>query len=109
MFSGKIKKIVCLFLFLALNPVPQSFGQDISVTATVNKNRLTLEDILQLSIIIQGTQNTPPPELPSLSDFRVVSAGTSSSTQYINTQRSVSITHNYRLTPMKPGLIERQA
>ena len=103
MFSGKIKKIVCLFLFLALNPVPQSFGQDISVTATVNKNRLTLEDILQLSIIIQGTQNTPPPELPSLSDFKVVSAGTSSSTQYINTQRSVSITHNYRLTPMNTG------
>ena len=103
MFSGKIKKIVCLFLFLALNPVSQSFGQDISVTATVDKNRLTLEDVLQLSIIIQGTQNTPPPELSSLPDFRVVSAGTSSSTQYINTQRSVSITYNYRLTPMNTG------
>ena len=103
MFSGKIKKIVCLFLFLALNPVSQSFGQDISVTATVDKSRLTLEDVLQLSIIIQGTQNTPPPELSSLPDFRVVSAGTSSSTQYINTQRSVSITYNYRLTPMNTG------
>jgi len=103
MFPGKIKKIVCLFLFLALNPVSQSFGQDISVTATVDKNRLTLEDVLQLSIIIRGTQNTPPPELSSLPDFRVVSAGTSSSTQYINTQRSVSITYNYRLTPMNTG------
>ncbi len=103
MFLGKIKKTICLFLFLALPSVPQSFGQDISVAATVNKNRLTMEDVLQLSIIIQGTQNTPPPKLPSLPDFRVVSAGTSSSTRYINTQRSVSITHNYRLTPMNTG------
>ncbi len=93
--------ILCLFLFLLLNPVAQ--GQEISVTATVDKNRLSLEDVLQLSIVIQGTQNTPPPELPSLPDFRVVSAGTSSSTQYINTQRSVSITYNYRLTPMNTG------
>ena len=92
---------LCLFLFLLLNPVAQ--GQEISVTATVDKNRLSLEDVLQLSIVIQGTQNTPPPELPSLPDFRVVSAGTSSSTQYINTQRSVSITYNYRLTPMNTG------
>ena len=92
---------LCLFLFLLLNPVAQ--GQEISVTATVDKNRLSLEDVLQLSIVIQGTQNTPPPELPSLTDFRVVSAGTSSSSQYINTQRSVSITYNYRLTPMNTG------
>ncbi len=92
---------LCLFLFLLLNPVAQ--GQEISVTATVDKNRLSLEDVLQLSIVIQGTQNTPPPELPTLPDFRVVSAGTSSSTQYINTQRSVSITYNYRLTPMNTG------
>jgi hypothetical protein len=92
---------LCLFLFLLLNPVAQ--GQEISVTATVDKNRLSLEDVLQLSIVIQGTQNTPPPKLPSLPDFRVVSAGTSSSTQYINTQRSVSITYNYRLTPMNTG------
>jgi hypothetical protein len=82
-----------------------SFASDISVTATVDKNSLTIEDVLRLSIIIQGTQNTPPPELPSLPSFRVATAGTSSSTQYINTQRSVSITHNYRLTPMKTGTI----
>lgn len=92
-----------LFLIPALNGT--CYGQNISVTATVDKNRLTLEDSLQLSIVVSGTQNTPPPELPSLPDFRVVSAGTSSSTQYINTQRSVSITYNYRLTPMNTGSI----
>jgi hypothetical protein len=105
LFATKLKHITSVLLFsvLSLSIVSQSFGQNVSVSATVNKNNLSLEDVLQLSIVIKGTQNTPPPELPSLPDFRVVSAGTSSSTQYINTQRTVSITHNYRLTPMNTG------
>ncbi len=97
-----LKKWLCLFLLLS-GFASQSFAQNVSVTATVDKNSLTLEDVLQLSIVIQGTQNTPPPELPPLPDFKVTSAGTSTSVQYINTQRSVSITHNYRLTPMNTG------
>ncbi len=104
-FKANRNALLFLFLFYVINPltVSQSFGQSITVTATVDKNRLTLEDTVQLSITVQGTQNTPPPELPALPDFRVISAGTSSSTQIINTQRSVSITHNYRLTPMNTG------
>ncbi len=105
MFSGVFKKVALFSLFMVPMLSTLSFGQNISVTATVDKNRLTLEDVLQLSIVIQGTQNTPPPELPSLPDFRITSAGTSSSTQYINTQRSVSITYKYRLTPMNTGTI----
>ena len=95
--------LLSFFLILAFSDI--SFGQNISVTATVDKNNLTLEDSLQLSIVIKGSKNTPPPQLPSLTDFRVTSAGTSSSTQYINSQRSVSITYNYRLTPMNTGTI----
>ena len=99
------RKIALLTLLLIPALSGMSFGQNISVTATVDKNQLTLEDVLQLSIVIRGTQNTPPPELPSLPDFRITSAGKSSSTQYINTQRSVSITYKYRLTPMNTGAI----
>jgi hypothetical protein len=80
-----------------------AYAADIQVLATVDRNQITLKDSLQLSITIQGTQNTPPPELPSLPDFRVTSSGTSSSTQIVNFKRSVSITHKYRLTPMNTG------
>ena len=99
------KKATLLSLFLILALSGLSYGESISVTATVDKNSLTLEDSLQLSIVIKGAKNTPPPQLPSLRDFRVSSAGTFSSTQYINTQRSVSIIHKYRLTPMNSGTI----
>jgi hypothetical protein len=92
-----------LFLLACMGLSSPAFAEDIQVLATVDRNQITLEDSLQLSITIQGTQNTPPPELPSLPDFRVITSGTSSSTQIVNFKRSVSITHKYRLTPMNTG------
>ena len=99
--SSKKSLIITLLIYTTLT-LP-AWGEEIKVLATVDRNEITLEDSLQLSITIQGTQNTPPPELPSLPDFRISSSGTSSSTQIINMKRSVSITHNYRLTPMNTG------
>ncbi|MEK9629796.1 MAG: BatD family protein [Nitrospinota bacterium] len=93
---------ILAFIIWLLLTAP-AFGDEIQVMATVDRNQITLEDSLNLSITIKGTQDTPPPELPPLPDFRVTSSGTSSSTQIINMSRSVSITHNYRLTPMSTG------
>jgi len=98
----KKKSIFPIFVFWSALTL-QAFGENIQVLATVDKNQITLEDSVQLSITIIGTQNTPPPELPSLPNFRITSGGTSSSTQIVNTERSISITHNYRLTPMNIG------
>ena len=98
----KKKSILPIFVFWSALTL-QAFGENIQVLATVDKNQITLEDSVQLSITIIGTQNTPPPELPSLPNFRITSGGTSSSTQIVNTERSISITHNYRLTPMNIG------
>jgi len=99
--SSKISLIISLLVFILLT-LP-AWGENIQVLATVDRNEITLEDSLQLSITIQGTQNTSPPELPSLPDFRISSSGTSSSTQIVNMKRNISITHNYRLTPMNTG------
>ena len=99
--SSKLFLIISLLVFILLT-LP-AWGGNVQVLATVDRNEITLEDSLQLSITIQGTQNTSPPELPSLPDFRISSSGTSSSTQIINMKRNISITHNYRLTPMNTG------
>jgi hypothetical protein len=96
-------KTALLFLILYMGLSSPTFAEDIQVLSTVDRNQITLEDSLQLSITIHGTQNTPPPELPSLPDFRITSSGTSSSTQIVNFKRSISITHKYRLTPMRTG------
>ena len=102
MIFFKKKSMLLVFVFwsaLTLN----AFGKNIQVLATVDRTQITLEDSIQLSVTIKGTQNTPPPELPSLPNFRITSGGTSSSTQIVNMERSISITHNYRLTPMNIG------
>ena len=100
-FSKPKSLLFILILWTALS-LP-AFGKDIQVVATVDRNQITLDDSVQLSVTIKGTQNTSPPELPALPDFRITSSGTSSSTQIINMERNVSITHNYRLTPMNTG------
>ena len=100
-FSKPKSLLFILILWTALS-LP-AFGKDVQVVATVDRNQITLDDSVQLSVTIKGTQNTFPPELPALPDFRITSSGTSSSTQIINMERSVSITHNYRLTPMNTG------
>ena len=102
MIFFKKKSMLLVFVFwsaLTLN----AFGENIQVLATVDRTQITLEDSIQLSVTIKGTQNTPPPELPSLPNFRITSGGTSSSTQIVNMERSISITRNYRLTPMNIG------
>ena len=98
----KKKSILPVFVFWSALTI-NAFGENIQVLATVDRTQITLEDSIQLSVTIKGTQNTPPPELPSLPNFRITSGGTSSSTQIINMERSISITHNYRLTPMNIG------
>ena len=57
------KLVLPLFIFWVSLALPV-FANDIQVLATVDRNQITLEDSLELSITIKGTQNTPPPELP---------------------------------------------
>ena len=88
------------FLFLALN---NAWSADIQVTASVDRKEITLEDSVNFSVVIEGTQSASPPELPPLDSFTVKARGSSSSFQIINGDRSSSITYNYILLPKKTG------
>ncbi|MFQ5481984.1 MAG: BatD family protein [Nitrospinaceae bacterium] len=75
----------------------------ISVAATVDKTHLSLEDTLELSVWVNGTEQSPPPLLPDLPDFQVEPRGTASSIKIINGNRQASLTFNYTLTPKRAG------
>ena len=94
--------IVSTLLFCILFPVI-SFPANIKLSASVDKNQLTLEDSIELSIKIDGVRNPPIPELPALSDFRVRPAGTQSSTKIFNSDMRVTTTHKYLLIPKNEG------
>ncbi|MDH3256995.1 MAG: BatD family protein [Nitrospinota bacterium] len=88
------------FLILAMGT---AWPADIQVTASVDKQELTLEDSVNFSIVVEGTQSAPPPELPLLDSFKVRNRGSSSSFQIINGDRSSSTTYNFTLLPKETG------
>ena len=92
------------FAFLLMtglaSPAPD---KEIKLIARVDKNKISLEDTIRLSITVNGLTNAPEPQLPPLPGFRVRSSSTSSSTQIINGQRNISVTYIYQLVPLKTG------
>ena len=90
---------ILIFIFIPVT----SFSSNIQLSASVDKNQLTIEDSIELSIKISGVRNPPIPKLPPLTDFKVRSTGTQSSTQIFNSDMQVSTTHKYLLTPKIEG------
>ena len=79
------------------------FSENIRMSASVDKNQLTMEDSIELSITIHGVRNPSKPKLAPLPDFQVRAAGTNSSTQIFNSDMRTSTTHKYLLIPKKLG------
>ena len=94
--------MISTFLIFIFTPIT-SFSSNIQLSASVDKNQLTIEDSINLSIKISGIRNPPTPKLPQLSDFIVRSTGTQSSTQIFNSNMQVSTTHKYLLIPKSEG------
>ena len=90
---------ILIFIFIPVT----SFSSNIQLSASVDKNQLTIEDSLELSIKISGVRNPPIPKLPPLTDFIVRSTGTQSSTRIFNSNMQVSTIHKYLLTPKIEG------
>ena len=78
-------------------------AEKIRVTASADKQKITLEDSLTLSITIEGGSKAPPPKLPPIPEFDIRSQGSSSSVQIINGLRSASMTYNFLLVPITTG------
>ncbi|MGV7220276.1 MAG: BatD family protein [Nitrospinales bacterium] len=92
----------CLIIFTALS----AYAEDVSVTASVDKTELTLEDSATLSIIVKGLKDIDPIPLPPIDGFKVHSRGKSSAVQIINGDMYSLTRFTYRLIPTKTGTIE---
>ncbi len=95
-----MKKIFFLLLAFLYN----LYAQNISISASVNKNRVSLNEQIVLQVTVSGdVTNLPSPTLPPLDNFTVYSSGRSQSISIINNQISSSITFNYILSPRSVG------
>src|SRR3989304_471122 len=82
----------------------RAFAEDISLTASMGRNSLTLNDRLQLTLTIHGTQDTSPPSFPSIDGFTLLfGPKISVQTSIINGAVSVSKGYTYVLQPAAKG------
>ena len=84
--------------------IQKTFAEDISLTATIDRNSLTLNDRLQLTLTIHGTQDTSPPSFPGIDGFTLLfGPKISAETNIINGVVSVSKGYTYVLQPAAKG------
>ena len=96
------KTLVILLLFLFTAWI--CYAQDISISANVDKQEITLDDQITLNIVVSGSvSNIPQPTIPSLDGFTAYSSGRSQNISIINNQITSSVSFNYILVPNDVG------
>jgi len=102
-FKGKVWIRLILLFSLTVSLVATSFASNISVTAEVSSNRVTLGSVVQFTISVSGTQNATVPQLSNIDGFDVKYLGPSRRISIINGQYTSSISFVYSLLPLKTG------
>src|SRR3989338_1995074 len=78
----------------------------VNIKSFVDRNRISIDDSLTLSIEISGAQDSSDIDIPDIPGFKVESRGTSSSVQIINGKMNASYTSNFVLIPEKIGTLK---
>ncbi|MDD5129039.1 MAG: BatD family protein [Candidatus Omnitrophica bacterium] len=89
-----------------LNLTALCFAKELNFEASVDRNKLSLGDSLQLSLSFNNAQDMPAPELSSVEGFQTRYLGPSTMMSIVNGKVSSSITHNYLLLPLKLGVFK---
>jgi len=96
--------IIILFLFTIHYALcPMLYASDIQFEVTVDRKTVSLGESLQLNLSFYGTQNVSRPDIGEIDGFQVHYLGPSTRMSIVNGRVSSSITHIYRLIPLKTG------
>ncbi len=80
------------------------YGQDISIEAGVDRQEISLDEQITLTIVVSGNvSNIPQPTVPSMDGFTAYSSGRSQNISIINGQFTSSVTFTYILVPNDEG------
>ncbi len=94
---------ILLFLFF----IPHfSFAQGVAVEAFLDKQTLSLDDQLVLTVRVRGGSVFTEPRIPSRGNFEVLSRGSSSSMEIINGRMNIGKEYVYVLGPKATGTFE---
>jgi tetratricopeptide (TPR) repeat protein len=76
---------------------------EVSVEATVESNDVVVNQAFVFTIAIEGAQNVPAPRLDDVDGFDVSYLGPSTQLSFVNGHMSASISHRYRVVPLRAG------
>lgn len=94
--------LVAAVLFYGALCAP-AFALALEISAGLDRNRISLNDQVTLTITLSGGGNLPNPQIPVLADFQIANAGRMQNFTWINGQASASVTHTFILTPLREG------
>jgi len=97
-----LKTLLLIFLFF-LSLLPGK-GFCFDVTAHVDKLKISIEDSIYLKVVVNGGKADL--DLSTIRDFKVISRGSSSSYNYINSQSQRKAIYQYVLIPLKKGTLK---
>lgn len=80
-----------------------SLAQDISVSASVDRNEVTLGEAITLTVHVKGTRSAGAPALPKIEGIQGRYMGPSTRISVIQGQSSVSVDYSYSLLGLKTG------
>ncbi len=103
-----MKRFVTISIFIMIVIIvgyrEKTFAEDIRLSAAVDRNILTINDQLQLTLTIHGTQDTLPPSFPNIDGFTLLyGPKISAETRIVNNNVSVSKGYTYVLQPHANG------
>lgn len=104
--NNYLVKLFLLILCGIFFCIAVSSAQDISFEATVEKNVVKVGSGIKLSLVFNGIQNIPAPDLPDIPNFSWRYLGPSTLMSMVNGKVLSSITHIYLLMPEKTGNLE---
>src|SRR5262249_30165280 len=78
-------------------------ADEASVRAEVDRNQVTLDEQIQLTVTVEQVRSVDEPKRPQLDDFDVYMQGRSQNMQIVNGQVSASTSFSYILVPKHEG------
>lgn len=91
-------------IYYPLSTISLAHASEISVSARVDKSKLSIEETLTLTIVIEGeSRSLPTPQLPAIEKFRTYSSSRSQNISIVNGEIFSSVTFRYILVPQEVG------
>jgi len=81
------------------------FGEDAEVKASINADKIGIDDTLLYTVTLKGVSRPMPPDISHFKDFRVVQNSQSSEFRFINGVSSYYINYLFYLSPLKTGTL----